>query len=189
VVRQVGEIALASSARLKEAASGYQSMAQFPKGAFGDQLKLASQLLSSDLDVRTVHCTLGGFDTHGNQRPQQRNLLSTLSDGITALLDDAAMHGFGDKIAVMTYSEFGRRAAENGSGGTDHGSASVLFLAGAGVQGGLHGTAPDLSKLDGGDIPCTTDFRSVYASVIHDFLGEKPEKQLVSGVPIIKLFA
>ncbi len=189
VVRQVGEVALASSTRLKEAASGYQPMAPFPKSGFGDQLKLASQLIASNLGVRVVHCTLGGFDTHGNQRPQQRNLLQGLSDGICALLDDVAAHNPDDRVTVMTYSEFGRRAAENGSGGTDHGSASVMFLAGAGVQGGLHGTPPDLSTLDGGDIPCTTDFRAVYASVIRDLLGEKPEKQLVQGLAPIKLFA
>lgn len=189
VVRQVGESALASSQRLKEAASGYQSMVAFPKGGFGDQCRLTSQLLASDLGVRVLHLTLGGFDTHAYQRPQQRSLLQQLSDGITAILDDTAAHGFEGKVTVMTYSEFGRRAAENGSGGTDHGSASVLFLAGAGVQGGLHGTPPDLANLQGGDVPCTTDFRAVYASVLHDLLATKPEKQLMQGILPLKLFA
>jgi uncharacterized protein (DUF1501 family) len=189
IVRQVGELALASSAQLREAASAIQSMVQYPKGPFGEQLKLASQLLAADLGVRVIHCTLGGFDTHGNQRPQQRNLLQTLSDGIAALLDDAAAHGLADRVVVMTYSEFGRRVAENASGGTDHGSASAMILAGAGVQGGLHGTPPNLSILDGGDIPCTSDFRAIYASVIRDYFGAPPEKPLLHNIAPLKLFA
>jgi uncharacterized protein (DUF1501 family) len=171
-IRAVGRSALQSSDALKAAVTSYQSMVAYPKGGFGDQLRLAAQLLAVDLKVRIVHVTLGGFDTHANQKQQQRALLQQLSDGVSALLDDAKMHGFADRVAVMTYSEFGRRAAENGSGGTDHGAGSVLFLAGQSVAGGLHGPMLDLSKLDKqGDVPVGVDFRQVYASVLKDWLG------------------
>lgn len=188
-VQQVGSLALQSSDHLKEAVNGYRSMVQYPKGPFGDQLRLCAQLLASDLGTRALHVTLGGFDTHGNQKPQQRALLTQLAEGITALLDDCAAHGLEDRVAVMTYSEFGRRVAENASAGTDHGAASVLLLAGAGVRGGLHGAPPDLSRLEGGDLPLAVDFRSVYASVLRDWYGLTPEPQLTKGIPALRLFS
>jgi uncharacterized protein (DUF1501 family) len=187
-VRAVGESALQSSEALRAAASRYQTMANFPKGGFGDQLKLTASLLAADLGVRVVHLTLGGFDTHANQKKQQATLLGQLSDGVTALLDDLKMHQLSERVVVMTYSEFGRRVSENGSGGTDHGAASVLFLAGEQVSGGLHGTAPDLNKLDGGDIAVSTDFRSIYASVLHSWLGLPHESAVGKGHAPLPLF-
>ena len=139
-VWRIGETALQSSQVLAAAATQYMSMVTYPRGGFGDQLKLTAQLLAANLGVRIVHLTLGGFDTHANQKRQQANLLGQLSDGVSALLDDAKAHGLGDRVTVVTYSEFGRRAAENASNGTDHGAGSVLFLAGPRVKGGLHGT-------------------------------------------------
>jgi uncharacterized protein (DUF1501 family) len=188
-VEQVGSLALQSSERLKAAVTGYQSMVQYPRTGFGDQLRLCAQLLCSGLGVRGLHVTLGGFDTHGNQKPQQRGLLQQLAEGMAALLDDCAGHGLADKVAVMTYSEFGRRAAENASAGTDHGAASVLFLAGAGVKGGLYGQAPDLSKLVDGDVPHSVDFRAVYASVLRDWFGLPPEPELTRAIAQLPLFA
>ena len=88
----------------------------------------------------------------------------------------------------MTYSEFGRRAAENASAGTDHGAGSVLFLAGQGVAGGLHGTPCDLASLANGDVPVSVDFRSVYASVLRDWLSVAPEIVLGSRVAPLPLF-
>ena len=187
-VSSVGRVALQSSDGLKAAVSTYSSTVSYPRGAFGDQLKLVSQILGAGLPPRLFHVTLGGFDTHANQKPQQRNLLGQLAEGITAFLDDAAAHSFSDRVAVMTYSEFGRRAAENASAGTDHGAGSVLFLAGDGVAGGLHGTAPDLGKLVDGDVPVSTDFRSVYASVLESWLSLSPESVLGSKVAPLPLF-
>jgi uncharacterized protein (DUF1501 family) len=131
-------------------------------------------MLSAPLGVRAAHVVLGGFDTHANQKRAHQNLLGTLAEGIGAVLDDAEQHGLNERLVVMTYSEFGRRVAENGSGGTDHGAGNVMFLAGAPIAGGFYGTPPDLSHLDQGDVPCTTDFRAVYAAVLEDWLGLKP---------------
>ena len=187
-VSTVGRTALLSSDALKSAVSTYTSTTTYPRGPFGDQLKLVSQLLAAGLPPRLFHLTLGGFDTHSNQKPQHRSLLGQLAEGITALLDDAEAHGFADRITLMTYSEFGRRAAENASAGTDHGAGSVLFLAGQGVAGGLHGTPCDLASLANGDVPVSVDFRSVYASVLRDWLSVAPEIVLGSRVAPLPLF-
>lgn len=187
-ISSVGRVALLSSDALKAAVTTYTSTVTYPRGPFGDQLKLVAQLLAAGLPPRLFHVTLGGFDTHANQKSQQRNLLGQLAEGITALLDDAAAHGLSDRVVVMTYSEFGRRAAENASAGTDHGAGSVLFLAGDGVAGGLYGTAPDMSKLLDGDVPVSVDFRSVYASVLKDWLSVASEAVLGAKVSPLPLF-
>ncbi|MFI5179783.1 MAG: DUF1501 domain-containing protein [Thermoanaerobaculia bacterium] len=187
-IRQVGRSAIGSSETLRSAVAGYSSKVTYPGGVFGDQLRLAAQILVAGLDVRIVHVTLGGFDTHANQKPQQRNLLRQLADGITALLDDLEAHGTGDRVTVMTYSEFGRRAQENASSGTDHGAGSILFLIGKKVAGGLHGPAPDLAALESGDVPPKVDFREVYASALRDGLEIPPDRVLRGSFRPLPLF-
>lgn len=173
-LRRVGRTALASSAALADAVKGYRSKAEYPRGPFGDSLRLVGQLMAASLGVRVFHLSLGGFDTHANQKRQHAPLLQQLSDGICALLDDAAEHGTGGRLAVMTYSEFGRRAQENASGGTDHGAGSMAFLVGERVVGGLHGQPPRLDALVDGDVPASTDFRSLYSAVLRDWLAVPP---------------
>jgi len=114
---------------------------------------------------------LGGFDTHANEKPAQAQLLSQLADGLAAFQADLEAHGRADSVMTMMFSEFGRRVKENGSQGTDHGAAGPMFVLGKSVKGGLYGQHPDLSHLDDGDLGYTTDFRSVYATVIEDWLG------------------
>jgi uncharacterized protein (DUF1501 family) len=180
-IRRVGQAGLSASEELKKTASSYTTHASYPRGGFGDQLKLAMQMLSAPLGVRVAHVVLGGFDTHANQKRQHQTLMGNLADGIAAVLADAEEHELGERLLVMTYSEFGRRVAENGSGGTDHGAGSVLLVAGAQVKGGLYGQAPALSHLDGGDVPVTLDFRSVYASVLKDWLHVAPQSVIPGG--------
>jgi uncharacterized protein (DUF1501 family) len=187
-VRQVGRSALRSSDELRAAVAGYSSMVTYPRSGLSDQLKLIAQLLTANIGTRIFHVTLGGFDTHANQKPQQRNLLAQLADGVSAFLDDLRAHGLDERVAVITYSEFGRRAQENASAGTDHGAASSLFVVGAKVAGGLYGPAPDLSKLEGGDVPFAVDFRSVYASVLRDWFKIPAEKVLGPSFTGLQLF-
>lgn len=174
LLRRVGRTALASSAALADAVKGYRSSAEYPKGPFGDALRLVGQLMAASLGVRVFHLTLGGFDTHANQKRQHAPLLQQLSEGVCALLDDAAEHGAASRLVVMTYSEFGRRAQENASGGTDHGAGSVAFLAGERVAGGLHGPIPRLDALVDGDIPSAVDYRSLYGAILRDWLSVPP---------------
>jgi uncharacterized protein (DUF1501 family) len=186
-IRRVARTALGASASLASATQGYRSMIEYPRGPFGDQLRLVAQLCASPLGTTAFHLTLGGFDTHANQKGQQANLLRQLSDGVAALLEDAEAHGFVERLAVLTYSEFGRRAQENASGGTDHGAGSVAFLAGPGVQGGLYGKTVDLGALADGDVPSSLDFRALYASVLQSWLGLKPAP-VVGPTPTLQLF-
>jgi uncharacterized protein (DUF1501 family) len=188
-IRQTGLTALDASNRLAGAVKSYNSMIEFPKGAFGDQLKLISQLSSAGLGTRLFHLTLGSFDTHAGQKKQHAGLLGQLSDGIAALLSDAEAHGFADRLLVMTYSEFGRRVQENASGGTDHGAGSVVLLAGHPVNGGLHGPTTNLAQLTGGDIPGVVDFRSVYGTVLRGWLNVAPERVLggrFNALPLLR---
>jgi uncharacterized protein (DUF1501 family) len=187
-IRQVGNTALRSSDVLRSALAGYSSSVTYPQGTFGSQLKLVAQLLTSGTGTRVFHITLSGFDTHANQKVQQRALFDQVGRGIDAFLLDLERHGCGSSTAVITYSEFGRRAGENGSAGTDHGSGSVAFLAGEGVAGGLYGPVADLGNLSNGDVPFAVDFRSVYASVLRDWLGVSPDKILGPGFGDLKLF-
>jgi uncharacterized protein (DUF1501 family) len=133
---------------------------------------MASQILASDLGTQVIHVSLGGFDTHANQQFAHAELLSQLSQNLSAFLEDMRTLGREDEVLVMTYSEFGRRVHENGSMGTDHGNAAPMFLLGAPVNGGFHGEHPSLTELNEEDnLAFTTDYRSVYASVLEDWLG------------------
>jgi uncharacterized protein (DUF1501 family) len=187
-VRQVGGTALESSEALRGAAATYSSPVTYAAGDLAASLKLVAQILIAQLGTRVFHLTLGGFDTHSNQKPQQRALLSQLAAGIVALLDDLKAHGLADRVAVLTYSEFGRRAQENASAGADHGAGSVVILVGEKVAGGLHGPIPDLSGLQEGDVPFAVDFRSVYTSVLRDWMGLPSETILGSGFGGLQLF-
>ena len=125
------------------------------------------------LGVRYFHCRLGGFDTHTNQGVldgRHAPLLAGVSQSLTAFWQDMVDLGVQDRVLIVTMSEFGRRVAENGGAGTDHGAASCLFAIGDTVQGGVHGTMPALDDLDRGNLKFHTDFRQVYATVIDRWL-------------------
>jgi uncharacterized protein (DUF1501 family) len=124
-------------------------------------------LVASNAGMATIRLTLGSFDTHANQLGPHGNLLKELAEGITALKAAMLELNRWDSTLIMTYAEFGRRPKENQSAGTDHGTASVHFVAGGKVAGGLFGSAPQLSRLDGsGNLAHAIDFRSMYAPVI-----------------------
>ena len=147
--------------------TNYAFKTEFPKNAFGNQIRTASQLVASNAGMATIRLTLGGFDTHAGQLGTQANLLKTLSEGLVALQASLTELNRWDSTTIMTYSEFGRRPKENQSGGTDHGTANTHFVMGGKVNGGLYGQAPQLGRLDGnGNLPFAVDFRSLYATVI-----------------------
>ena len=104
------------------------------------------------------------------QKATQDRLLADFANGISAFYADLAAHGDDKRVLTMTFSDFGRRVAENGSRGTDHGSAAPVFVVGGGVKGGLYGEHPSLDALDAGNMRFTTDFRSVYATVLENWL-------------------
>jgi uncharacterized protein (DUF1501 family) len=151
----------------------------FPEGQFGNGARAAAQVVASQkgkAGVPVIMLTLGSFDTHQNQLGNHANLLRQLGEGLAALKSALTELGAWDRTLVMTFSEFGRRARQNNSGGTDHGTAAPHFIAGGAVRGGLYGQAPDLARLDAAqNLVYTTDFRQLYATVAQDWWGVPPE--------------
>ena len=153
----------------------------FPTGQFGNGVAAASQIVASQRSnpsggVPVMCLTLGSFDTHQNQLGAQAGLLRQLAEGMAALKSALTELGAWDRTMVMTFSEFGRRAKQNSSGGTDHGTAAPHFIAGGAVRGGLYGQAPDLNRLDGNqNVVYTTDFRQIYTTVSQQWWGVNSE--------------
>jgi uncharacterized protein (DUF1501 family) len=161
----------ASSERLQEIGKSYQPKVPYPNTPFANRLKLAAQLIDADLGARIFYVSIDNFDTHANQAQTHANLLQQLSAGMTAFYKDMAERGHKDRLLMMTFSEFGRRAKENGSKGTDHGSAAPMLLVGGKVRAGVVGKHPSLTDLDMGNLKHHTDFRQVYAAVLDQWLG------------------
>jgi uncharacterized protein (DUF1501 family) len=153
----------------------------FPQGQFGNGVAATAQIVASQRANPTggvpVMClTLGSFDTHQNQLGTHAGLLRQLAEGMAALKSALTELGAWDRTMVMTFSEFGRRARQNSSGGTDHGTAAPHFIAGGAVRGGLYGQAPDLTRLDGNqNVLYTTDFRQIYTTVAQQWWGVNAE--------------
>jgi uncharacterized protein (DUF1501 family) len=170
-VRRTAVNTYANSQRLHDLAKNYQPAVAYPNTGLAERLKLVAQLIEADLGARIFYVTLNGFDTHANQLTLHANLLKELSDSITAFFKDVSARGHRDRVLLMTFSEFGRRAKENQSQGTDHGSAAPMFLVGGRVQPGVIGAHPSLSDLVMDKLKHHTDFRAVYAAILEQWLG------------------
>ena len=158
---------------VQQAAQGGVNSVEYPGGnPLGQSLSIVARLIKGDLGARIYHVTLGGFDTHANQAGAHTQLLRQLAEGVNAFISDITDGGMQDQVMLMTFSEFGRRVGQNGSFGTDHGTAAPLFLFGSGVRGGLYGNAPDLINLDPAEnLVHEIDFRSVYGTLLQDWFG------------------
>ena len=161
------------------------------RNALEGDLEMVRRMIRAGLDTSVYYVSLGGFDTHANQGNQHNNLIKQLSDGVKSFVDGLRTDGLLDRVMLMTFSEFGRRVAENGSGGTDHGAAAPLFVVGGGVKAGIHGAHPSLEPgdLDRGDLKWGTDFRSVYATVLDGWLKTDSAKILngrFAPLPILR---
>jgi len=147
-------------------------------------MKAVAGAMNKSIGTKVFYVTTGGFDTHSTQNVNQTNgtyygLMGTLNDGLLAFYNDLSNQGLLQDTLLVSFSEFGRRISENGSQGTDHGAASVMMVMGGRVNGGLYGTAPNLNtdpknptlENSAGDVTYETDFRSVYAQIIDNWLG------------------
>ncbi len=179
-VASIEDRAQRGSEELPKLVAGYKTSAAYPATAIGRSLSLAAQMIGSNLGTRVIYVAHGSFDTHAAQRVRQDVLLRELSDALKAFYDDLAAHGNEKKTLTMTFSEFGRRVAENASRGTDHGTAAPMFLVGGGIKGGVYGEHPSLDTLDNGDTRFTTDFRSVYATIVEKWFG-RPSTGIIAG--------
>ncbi|MBV8152579.1 MAG: DUF1501 domain-containing protein [Candidatus Eremiobacteraeota bacterium] len=160
---------------LPQLVGGYKTEAAYPATNIGRSLALAAQVVGSRLGTRVIYIQHGSFDTHTNQKPVQDRLLAEFADAASTFYADLAAHGNEKRVLMLTFSEFGRRAAENASRGTDHGEAAPLFMIGDTVKGGVYGDHPSFDRLDNGDLTYTTDFRSVYVTVLERWLGRSAQ--------------
>lgn len=168
-LREAARTTYAAAERMTEL-SGRESGAAYPDTELARRLRLVGQLLSGGFGSRVFHVALDGFDTHSRQARTHQTLLEELGGALGAFRRDLAAQGASERVLVLVFSEFGRRVQENGSRGTDHGAGAPLFVLGPGVRGGLHGTPPDLRRLEEGDVPHTTDFRSIYSAIERDWM-------------------
>ncbi len=183
--------AYASSQRVRSALEAESSAAEYPGHRLAGKLKNVARLIDSGLETRIYYVSLDGFDTHANQRQTHANLMTELSESVTAFINDLATRGHLDRTTVLMFSEFGRRVKENASLGTDHGAAAPLFLAGGRLRTpGVVGKHPSLADLDReGDLKFHTDFRSVYAAILSDRLGASAREVLGAEHSALPLFA
>ncbi|HVK40302.1 MAG TPA: DUF1501 domain-containing protein [Candidatus Kapabacteria bacterium] len=172
-VRSIVEQSNQFSTGINLAMTNGQTNVSYDGDSLSTQLKVVARLINGGLSTGIYVVTLGGFDTHTGQLTRHAQLLGQLSSAVSAFLADVAASGNGDRVAVATYSEFGRRVNENGSAGTDHGAAAPQFVFGRKVLGGtVLGGVPNLTDLDArGDIRFVNDYRQIYSSILEDWLG------------------
>jgi uncharacterized protein (DUF1501 family) len=147
-------------------------------GGLAGQLDTVAGLIEAGVPTRVYSVSLGGFDTHADERGTQQRLLTELDGALSGFVHRLGGSSRGRQAVVLVYSEFGRRVRANASEGTDHGTAAPVFLIGPGVRGGFHGAQPSLTDLDNGDLKPTVDFRDVYATLLTGVLGTDPKRVL-----------
>lgn len=172
-LERVAMDARVSSDKILEVASKHRTKVRYAGTPIARSLNMVGRMIAGRMPTRVYYVSHGGFDTHNGQVNSHDRLLGQLDDALKSFFADLREQGNADRVTVMTFSEFGRRVAENASAGTDHGKASCLIVAGAGVKGGLFGKQPSLTDLDAGDLKHAVDFRSVYATVLEDWLKTK----------------
>ena len=158
---------------LSEVAANYSSSVEYADNSIAKSLRDVARIHLSGLGTRVFYTNHGGYDTHANELPSHPKLMSDLSGAISDFLDDLEEHDASEDIAILVFTEFGRRMRDNGSG-TDHGSGGGAFLFGKNVKGGLYSEYPSLDPAEwehGEDLKHTIDFRGIYGTVLEQWLG------------------
>ncbi len=173
-IQESETVALATSERLESIAATHQSTSRYPYTPLGRKLKSIATLIASGLATRIYYVSLDGFDTHSNQGEAHAGLLRQFGDAMAAFHDDLTKQGLNQRVAVMAFSEFGRRVRENASRGTDHGTAAPVFIVADHVRDTVVGDHPSLTDLDQGDLKYRIDYRSVYAELLRNWMKLDP---------------
>lgn len=178
-IQQANTSALDAMTTLQSRISKFEPKQQYGDSPFGRGFRQIAQLVATSPETRVIYFSAGGFDTHAQQAGRHEQLLKGFSDAVSAFQSEIEAIGKADKVIVLVFSEFGRRAYENGSAGTDHGTGGPMMLIGKNVKGGFHGPMPDLQNLVNGDVAWKVDFRQVYAAALDDWMGSS--SQVVLG--------
>ncbi len=180
-----------SQQEIAQASGKAKNSVPYPGTRLGQNFAMVSRLIAGGMPTRIYYLSLGGFDTHTQQAGAHERLLKEMGDAVSAFLSDLKAQGNLGRVSLMTFSEFGRRVKENASGGTDHGAAAPMFLAGGGIKSGLLGQMPSLAPQDlfDGDVRYNTDFRSVYATVLEKHLGVKSAGILRTQFPLLGAYS
>ncbi|MEZ5013130.1 MAG: DUF1501 domain-containing protein [Chitinophagales bacterium] len=175
-----------STEYIYEKSTIYTSGALYPDTQFAQQLKTVAELIVAESNTMVYYVSLSGFDTHAAQRNQQEKQLKVYADAVKVFCDDLKANNKFNDTLIMTFSEFGRRVEENASKGTDHGTASNIYLIGGGLKrGGMINDMPDLANLDEGDLIHQVDFRSVYSTILDKWLYADPKAILGRDFPLL----
>jgi uncharacterized protein (DUF1501 family) len=179
---QTGLDSLAAADILKAAPEQYSSNVEYPDTTIAKKLKGISQIHQAGLGTRIFYCDHGSFDSHSNQVGMHDKLWKDVSEGVSAFFDDLQQHDAADNVIMLMFTEFGRRVHDNGSG-TDHGAAGAAFILGDKVKGGEYSEYPSTANedLEQGDLVPNIDFRSVYSTILEDWMG-LDANPLVGGV-------
>ena len=181
-VSSISRTAEDSSVRVREAVKKYQTPVAYGAAPLSLDLRKVAALISAGFPTRVYYVSLSGFDTHASQLGGRQYLLTGLGEGLNAFMSDVKRMGRANDVALMMFSEFGRRVEENASGGTDHGTAGPMFVMGKSIKPGFYGKHPSLTDLDeNGDLKMTTDFRRVYATMIKGWMGYDDTHAILNG--------
>ena len=189
LVRGIAGTADQSSDFIRNACAEYKTKRDYGFGKLNKSLPRIVAQIAKGSGTRIYYTAVGGFDTHGRQTGTQNVNCMNIGDALLAFQQDLEAIGRDGDVSMLVFSEFGRRVKENSSRGTDHGAAAPMFITGKHVQGGLYGTFPSLTDLHEGDQKMTTDFRSVYATMIKEWMGLDPAKSLLKAdYPTLGIF-
>jgi uncharacterized protein (DUF1501 family) len=171
-LKQVAAASIQYATVIQLSASKGKNSLTYPSTSLGRQLGIVSRLIAGGLTTPVYLVNIGGFDTHANQLTQHANLWKTISEAVATFQTDLKNQNLSEQVSIMTFSEFGRRIKQNGTMGTDHGTAAPMFVIGKTVRGGIIGANPNLKAVDSnGDLKFQYDYRQVYTTVLRDHLG------------------
>jgi uncharacterized protein (DUF1501 family) len=176
-----------SSDKILAIARKYKSTVTYPPGQLASALGIIAKMIAGGLPTRVYYASQGGFDTHAGQMNAHERLMGDLNGAVAAFVADLKQQGNFERVLLMTFSEFGRRVAENANGGTDHGTAAPMFVVGGSAKPGTFGKYPSLTDLDRGDLKFQTDFRSVYGTVLEHWLNAPSDVVLGRKFPILPI--
>ena len=188
-IQQNANVALLTSQRLESVVSEGNSARDYPNSPLARKLRSVASLIAAGLKTRIYYVSLGGFDTHAAQGQTHGNLLGQFANAVAAFHRDLQTRGLSDRVALVSFSEFGRRVRENASRGTDHGTAGPMFVVHPGLRSGIIGQHPSLTDLDQGDLKFRIDYRTVYAELLENWLGIPAAPIVGAGYEPTPLFA